>query len=103
VKNNNQPQPEGQIQKLSVLCVYEIDKYETAIEIDTISEYEYEEEVLIFPYNSFQIIKIKRYNSSDTPNTHGIDVEIHLRQCERVHCDLSNVQHVPDYESSDSD
>jgi hypothetical protein len=102
LKNNNQLQSEEQIQKFSALCVYEIDKEETAIKIDTISEYEYEEEVLIFPYNSFQIIKIKRYNSSDTPSTHVIDVEIYLRQYERVKCDLSNVQHVPDYES-DSD
>jgi hypothetical protein len=35
------------IQKLSALCVYEIDKKGTALEIGELSEYEYEEELLI--------------------------------------------------------
>ncbi|CAF3331972.1 unnamed protein product [Rotaria socialis] len=62
--------------RLSVLCVYKIRNKRTALDIQQVSLYQYEEEVLILPYSAFKITKIhpNKNNSSQ--------VKIKLKECE---------------------
>ena len=61
---------------LQVICTYEIRNRRTALNIQSISEFEEELEVLIMPYSAFKIMDIQRYEQS--PN----EVEIQLKECE---------------------
>ncbi|CAF4808793.1 unnamed protein product [Rotaria sp. Silwood1] len=62
--------------RLSTLCIYEIRNQRTALDIQHISLFQYEEEVLILPYSAFKIIDIKQ-NEDSSPQ-----VEIKLKECE---------------------
>ncbi|CAF4856595.1 unnamed protein product [Rotaria sp. Silwood1] len=62
--------------QLSTICVYEIRNQKTALDIQDISLFPYEEEVLILPYSAFKIIDI-RIDNDKSPN-----VEIELKECE---------------------
>ena len=64
----------GEQIKLSALCTYEIINNRTGLNIENISEYAYEKEVLIGPYSAFAITSIRKINSSY--------IEIDLRECE---------------------
>ncbi|CAF1498120.1 unnamed protein product [Rotaria sordida] len=75
-KNNNTND------RLSTLCIYHIRNLRTALDIQHISLFEYEEEVLILPYSAFKIIDIKQ-NEKNSPQ-----VEIKLKECEKWDDDL---------------
>ena len=62
--------------KLSSLCVYEILNDRTGLDIESISEYRHEEEVLVGPYSAFIITTIRQIASNY--------VEIDLRECEGI-------------------
>lgn len=62
--------------KLSTICIYEIRNKRTALDIENISVFPDEEEVLVLPYSAFKIIDIK-INRREEPN-----VEIQLKECE---------------------
>ncbi|CAF1114349.1 unnamed protein product [Rotaria sordida] len=62
--------------RLSTICTYEIRNQRTALDIQDISLFQYEEEVLILPYSAFKIIDIQ-INKDKSPN-----VEIKLKECE---------------------
>jgi hypothetical protein len=59
--------------KVSALCTYEIINNRTALDIEQISEYRHEREVLIGPYTAFKITTIRQI----APNY----IEIDLREC----------------------
>jgi hypothetical protein len=61
--------------RLSTICTYDIRNDMTALDIQHISLFEYEE-VLILPYSAFKIIDIQ-INKDKQPN-----VEIRLKECE---------------------
>ncbi|CAF4246062.1 unnamed protein product, partial [Adineta steineri] len=62
--------------RLSVICRYEIRNQRTALNIEDISLFKEEREVLILPYSAFKIINIK----FDKDNSPQITVE--LKECE---------------------
>ncbi|CAF3698694.1 unnamed protein product [Rotaria sp. Silwood1] len=62
--------------QLSTICTYEIRNQRTALDIQDISLFQYEAEVLILPYSAFKIIDIQ-INKDKLPN-----VEIRLKECE---------------------
>jgi predicted transcriptional regulator len=62
--------------RLSTICIYQIRNERTALAIQHLSLFEYEEEVLILPYSAFNIIAVKQ-NKDCSPQ-----VEIKLRECE---------------------
>ncbi|UJR21144.1 hypothetical protein I4U23_024243 [Adineta vaga] len=62
--------------RLSTICIYEIRNPRTALDIEKISMFQDEEEVLILPYSAFKIIDIKQ-NSNKSPK-----IEIQLKECE---------------------
>ncbi|CAF3538249.1 unnamed protein product [Rotaria sp. Silwood1] len=62
--------------RLSTLCIYEIRNKRTALDIQHISLFQYEEEVLILPYSAFKIIDVKE-NNERSPR-----VEIKLKECD---------------------
>ncbi|CAF1533348.1 unnamed protein product, partial [Didymodactylos carnosus] len=58
--------------RVTVICIYEICLTQAALDIETISEYQNEREVLIFPFRFFHVIDIR----------HNINViEIKLKEC----------------------
>ncbi|CAF2949409.1 unnamed protein product [Rotaria sp. Silwood2] len=63
--------------RLSTLCIYHVRNPRTALDIQRISLFEYEEEVLILPYSAFKIIDIQQ-NENNSPQ-----VEIKLKECEK--------------------
>lgn len=63
-------------ERLPTLCTYEIRNPRTALDIQSVSLYEYEEEVLILPYSAFKIIDIQK-NETNSPK-----IEIKLKECE---------------------
>ncbi|CAF1563727.1 unnamed protein product [Didymodactylos carnosus] len=65
--------------KLSTLCTYEIKKDRSGLDIEHISEYPHEKEVLILPYSAFKVIKIQMTNAI---TNNGIEVEIELTECD---------------------
>ncbi|CAF1412684.1 unnamed protein product, partial [Didymodactylos carnosus] len=82
-----QPSKDIQLQH-SVLCVYETRNNRTALDIETMSEYPHEKEVLILPYAAFKVVNIIPSTSSvSLPNDNkkqlikALDFEIHLREC----------------------
>ncbi|CAF2019860.1 unnamed protein product [Rotaria magnacalcarata] len=66
----------GENVKLSILCTYEIINDRTGLNVERLSEYRHEKEVLVGPYSAFIIIVIRKVSDSY--------VEIHLRECEKV-------------------
>ncbi|CAF5049432.1 unnamed protein product [Rotaria sp. Silwood1] len=66
----------GTDDRLSTICVYEIRNERTALDIEHISLFQDEKEVLILPYSAFKIIDIKQYENG-SPR-----VEIKLKECE---------------------
>jgi hypothetical protein len=62
--------------RLSTICQYEIRNRRTALDIQHISVFEDQQEVLILPYTVFKIIDIK-FNKDSSPR-----VEIKLKECE---------------------
>jgi hypothetical protein len=62
--------------RLSTICIYEIRNQRTALDIEPISIYQHEEEVLVLPYSAFKIVDIQR-NKHNSPN-----IEIKLKECE---------------------
>ncbi|CAF4212073.1 unnamed protein product, partial [Adineta steineri] len=62
--------------QLNIICVYEICNCKSALDIEDISEFADDQEVLILPYSRFEIIDIQ-YTRSDTSR-----IEIKLKQCE---------------------
>jgi len=62
--------------RLSTICIYEIRNQRTALDIQTISLYQYEQEVLVLPYSAFKIVDIQ-INKHKSPN-----IEIKLKECE---------------------
>ncbi|CAF1189209.1 unnamed protein product [Rotaria sp. Silwood1] len=79
-KNNltHREKQHGEIVKLSTLCTYEIINARTALNIESISEYRDEKEVLVGPYSAFIILKVHKVTSNY--------VEIDLRECEKLSC-----------------
>ncbi len=63
-------------EQISTICVYEIRYKRTALDIAHISEFPYEQEVLVLPYSAFKIIDIKQ-NKLNSPA-----IEIKLKECE---------------------
>jgi hypothetical protein len=61
--------------RLSTLCTYEIRNRRTALDIEHISVFPDEEEVLILPYSAFKIIDVKQ-NKDNSPS-----IEIKLKEC----------------------
>ncbi|CAF0834372.1 unnamed protein product [Rotaria sordida] len=66
----------GTDDRLSTICVYEIRNERTALDIEHISLFQDEKEVLILPYSAFKIIDIKLYENG-SPRA-----EIKLKECE---------------------
>ncbi|CAF1344382.1 unnamed protein product [Didymodactylos carnosus] len=66
---------EGEHVYLSALCTYEIVNNRTGLDIEQMSEYKHEKEVLIGPYSAFVVVNVKQ-NDPDY-------VEIELRECEK--------------------
>ncbi|CAF1556988.1 unnamed protein product [Adineta steineri] len=62
--------------RLSTICIYEIRNQRTALDIENISLFQDEKEVLILPYSAFKIIDIKQ-NKDKSPR-----IEIKLKECE---------------------
>ncbi|CAF1115117.1 unnamed protein product, partial [Rotaria sordida] len=62
--------------RLSTLCIYEIRNPRTALDIQQMSLFQYEEEVLILPYSAFKIIDIQQ-NENRSPQ-----IEIKLKESE---------------------
>ncbi|CAF3809014.1 unnamed protein product [Rotaria sp. Silwood1] len=62
--------------RLSTICIYEIRNKRTALAIQHLSLFAYEEEVLILPYSAFKIIDVEQ-NKDRSPQ-----VKIKLRECE---------------------
>ncbi|CAF2852725.1 unnamed protein product [Rotaria sp. Silwood2] len=62
--------------RLSTICIYEIRYERIALDLQDISLFKYEEEVLILPYVAFKIIDI-HINEDKSPR-----VEIELKECE---------------------
>lgn len=80
VKNaTNRKTQEGERVKLSALCMYELVNDRTGLDVERISEYAMEEEVLVGPYTAFIIQAIRKVNSKY--------VEIDLRECEKINDD----------------
>ena len=71
----NRKTQQGEYVKLSVFCTYEIINDRTGLDIEKLSEYTTEQEVLVGPYAAFEIRAI-RY-----PKTQS--VEIDLRECQK--------------------
>lgn len=62
--------------RLSTICIYKICNLRTALDIQHVSEFPHEAEVLILPYSAFKIIDVKQ-------NKHGSPrIEIKLNECE---------------------
>jgi hypothetical protein len=80
-KNNatNRKTQEGERVKLSALCTYELVNDRTGLDVEQISEYSMEKEVLIGPYTAFIIQAIRKFNSKY--------VEIDLKECEKTNDD----------------
>lgn len=76
--------------KLSALCTYEIINDRTGLNIENISEYSMEKEVLVGPYTPFIIKTIRQVTSNY--------VEIDLRECEKV-----NIENDDDDNDDDDD
>ncbi|CAF3165884.1 unnamed protein product [Rotaria socialis] len=66
----------GQQVKMAALCAYEIINDRTGLDIEQVSEYVIEREVLVGPYTAFVISNIRKVRSDY--------VEIDLRECEKV-------------------
>ncbi|CAF0952172.1 unnamed protein product [Rotaria sordida] len=66
----------GENVKLCILCTYEIMNNRTGLDIQEISEYKYEKEVLIGPFTPFIITTIRQIARNY--------VEIDLRECEKI-------------------
>jgi len=62
--------------RLSTICIYEIRNHRTALDIESISIYPYEQEVVVLPYSAFKIVDIQ-INKHKSPN-----IEIKLKECE---------------------
>ena len=62
--------------RLNTICIYEIRNERTALDIEEISVFKDEEEVLILPYSAFKILDIRR-KKHNTPK-----IEITLKECE---------------------
>ncbi|CAF2048823.1 unnamed protein product [Rotaria magnacalcarata] len=62
--------------RLSAICIYQIRNKRTAFDIQRLSLFAYEEEVLILPYSAFKIIDVI-HNKEHSPQ-----IEIKLRECE---------------------
>ena len=60
--------------KLSALCTFEIVNHRTGLNVESISEYQHEKEILVGPYTAFTIMAVRRI----APNY----VEIDLQECE---------------------
>jgi hypothetical protein len=73
---NNRQTQDGNYVKLSSLCSFEIINHRTGLNIESLSEYQHEKEVLIGPYTAFLIIAVRRIASNYA--------EIDLRECETV-------------------
>ncbi|CAF0848746.1 unnamed protein product [Adineta steineri] len=66
---------------IPTLCTYTIKNRRTAYDLETISEYPEEKEVLIIPYSAFIVKGMDRYES---PSETGIVIKIELEECEAV-------------------
>ncbi|CAF1539103.1 unnamed protein product [Rotaria sp. Silwood1] len=62
--------------KFAILCTYEIINDRTGLNIEEISEYKHEREVLVGPYSAFTITAIREVSE------HYIQID--LRECEKV-------------------
>jgi hypothetical protein len=72
----NRETQHGDHVKLSALCSFEIINRRTGLNIESLSEYKYEKEVLVGPYTAFLITAVRRI----APNY----AEIDLQECKRV-------------------
>lgn len=66
----------GEAVKLAIVCTYEIINDRTGLNIEGISEYKHEKEVLVGPYSAFTITATRKISDNHT--------EIDLRECEKV-------------------
>ncbi|CAF3744403.1 unnamed protein product [Rotaria sordida] len=64
--------------KFSAICMYEIRKPRSALDIETISESEHEREVLLNPYILFQVKRVTRKNTINKDTVFKIE----LRECD---------------------
>ncbi|CAF1464526.1 unnamed protein product [Didymodactylos carnosus] len=72
---------DGENIKHSAVCIYETRKDRSALDIESISEYPQEKEVLIMPFTPFKVMKIthSRASASGIP-----EFEIELRECKSL-------------------
>jgi hypothetical protein len=75
----NRQTQHGERVKLSAMCTYEIINDRTGLDIEKVSEYAVEKEVLVGPYTAFIIKAIRQKNPQY--------VEIDLRECEKPNDD----------------
>lgn len=64
---------------LPTLCTYTIKNRRTAYDIETISKYSEEKEVLVIPYSAFIVKRMEQYHS---PSENGIMITVELEECE---------------------
>jgi hypothetical protein len=62
--------------RLNTICIYQIRNQRTALDIEEISIFKHEEEVLILPYSAFKIFDIQKKNQKSP------QIEITLKECE---------------------
>jgi hypothetical protein len=67
---------DGNTIKRACICKYQIRKAHTALDIQELSIFRHEQEVLVKPYSAFQVVNIREITSY-----YGILTEIELRQC----------------------
>ncbi|CAF1319697.1 unnamed protein product [Adineta steineri] len=76
---NHRKTKNGDLVKLSVLCSFQIVNHRTGLNIENISKYRHEKEILIGPYTAFSITAVRQI-------AHNY-AEIDLRECQIVHQD----------------
>ena len=64
----------GERMKVAALCSLDIVNHRTGLNIESLSEYQHEKEVLVGPYTAFSITVVRRVADNYT--------EIYLRECE---------------------
>ncbi|CAF1173048.1 unnamed protein product [Adineta ricciae] len=76
---HNRKNKSGDLVKLAVLCSFEIVNHRTGLSVESISEFAYEQEVLVGPYTAFLIVDVRQVSDNYA--------EIDLRECDIVEHD----------------
>ncbi|CAF3980384.1 unnamed protein product, partial [Rotaria sp. Silwood2] len=67
---------DGNAIKRACICIYKIRKAHTALDIEELSMFPHEQEVLLIPYSAFEVVNVQEITSN-----YGILTEIELHQC----------------------